>query len=294
MTDSLFTRPEMNKRLRGAIALAVLLAAPAMAQQPVLPKPGASAPVLPSAGKQQAPQNANRTVTVNGKPIPRSRIEALVKQQATQGRPDSPQLRELIMQELINRELAVQEAEKRGLAKNPDVQAQLDMARQQVLIQALLREHFARSPITDSALRAEYGKLRSQRGDKEYRARHVLVEDESEAKDIIARLGKGVKFEDLAKQSKDPGSKDKGGDLDWQPPTTFVKPFAEALSKLEKGKYTEQPVRSQFGWHVIQLDDVRPAQFPSFDQAKPQLQNRLQQQEVQKVFAELRARAKIE
>jgi peptidyl-prolyl cis-trans isomerase C len=198
------------------------------------------------------------------------------------------------MQELINREVAVQEAEKRGLMKDPEVLAQLDMARQQVAIQALMRDHFRQHPVSDNAMRAEYNRLKTQRGDKEYKARHVLVEDEAQAKQIIAQLNKGAKFEELAKQSKDPGSRDRGGDLNWNPPTTFVKPFADALVKLEKGKYTDQPVRSQFGWHVIQLDDVRQVQFPSFEQVKPQLQNMVQEQEVQKVVAELRAKAKIE
>jgi peptidyl-prolyl cis-trans isomerase C len=287
----------MTHRTLSSLACALaLVAAPVLAQQPVLPKPGAGAPVLPPAtkGAPAATQNASRTVTVNGKPIPRARVDALVKQQVAQGRPDTPQLRDLVMTELVNREVAVQEAEKRGLSKDPEVQTQMDLARQQVLIQALLREHFVKSPISDKAMRAEYEKLRTQRGDKEYRARHVLVENESEAREIIAQLGKGAKFQDLAKQSKDPGSRDKGGDLDWNSPATFVKPFADALSRLEKGKYTEQPVRSQFGWHVIQLDDVRPMNFPSFDQVKPQIQNMMQEQEVQKVFADLRNKAKIE
>jgi peptidyl-prolyl cis-trans isomerase C len=120
------------------------------------------------------------------------------------------------------------------------------------------------------------------------------VDKDTEANDIIAQLKKGAKFEDLAKQSKDPGSKDKGGDLDWNPPGTFVKPFADALVKLEKGKYTETPVQTQFGWHVIQLDDVRSQAFPPFDTVKQQLQARLQEQEVHKYVAELRSKAKIQ
>ena len=140
---------------------------------------------------------------------------------------------------------------------------------------------------------AEYNKVKSARGDKEYKARHILVDSDTQAKEIISQLKKGAKFEDLAKQSKDPGSKDKGGDLDWNLPTTFVKPFAEALTKLEKGKFTETPVQTQYGWHVIRLDDVRPVQFPAFDAVKQQILNKMQEEEVQKFVHDLRAKATI-
>jgi len=174
------------------------------------------------------------------------------------------------------------------------VRAQLDLMRQQVLVQAIIQDHLKSHPPNDEELLAEYNKLKASRGDKEYKARHILVDKDSEANEIIAQLKKGTKFEDLAKQSKDPGSKEKGGDLDWNTPATFVKPFAEALAKLEKGKYTETPVQTQFGWHVIQLDDVRSMQFPAFDTVKQQLLSRLQEQEVQKFVTELRSKAKIQ
>jgi peptidyl-prolyl cis-trans isomerase C len=161
------------------------------------------------------------------------------------------------------------------------------------MVQALIQDYVKAHPVTDADLHAEYDKVKAARGDKEYKARHILVDKDSEANDIIAQLKKGAKFEDLAKQSKDPGSKDKGGDLDWNPPSTFVKPFADALTKLEKGKFTETPVKTQFGWHVIQLDDVRAQPFPPFDTVKSQLQSRLQEQEVQKYVLGLRAKAKI-
>jgi peptidyl-prolyl cis-trans isomerase C len=163
-----------------------------------------------------------------------------------------------------------------------------------VLVQALIQDYLKKHPVKDEDMLAEYNKLKGARGDKEYKARHILVDKDSEANEIIAQLKKGAKFEDLAKQSKDPGSKDKGGDLDWNPPTTFVKPFADALTKLEKGKYTETPVQTQFGWHVIRLDDVRVQPFPPFDSVKSQLQSRLQEQEIQKYVGELRAKAKVQ
>ena len=158
----------------------------------------------------------------------------------------------------------------------------------------MVQDHLKAHPIKDEEMLAEYNKVKAMRGDKEYKARHILVDKDSEANEIIAQLKKGAKFEDLAKQSKDPGSKEKGGDLDWNPPGTFVKPFAEALAKLEKGKYTETPVQTQFGWHVIQLDDVRAMQFPAFDTVKQQLVSRMQEQEVQKFVNELRSKAKIQ
>lgn len=135
-----------------------------------------------------------------------------------------------------------------------------------------------RNPITDDALKAEYDKIKAQMGDKEYKARHILVEKESEAKDIIAKLKKGEKFEKLAEKSKDPGSKYKGGDLGWNAPASYVKPFSDALTMLQKGKFTTEPAQTQFGYHVIQLDDVRDLRAPSFDEVKNSLRQRLQQQ----------------
>jgi peptidyl-prolyl cis-trans isomerase C len=251
-----------------------------------------SMPVWAQTAAQKAP--ASKPVTVNGKPIPKSRLEFIVKQRANQGQPDNEQARKAILDNLVTQEVVAQEAERRGFAKSADVRAQLDLARQQVMVQALIQEHLKAHPVKDDEMLAEYNKLKASRGDKEYKARHILVDKDSEANEIIAQLKKGTKFEDLAKQSKDPGSKEKGGDLDWNPPSTFVKPFAEALAKLEKGKYTEAPVQTQFGWHVIQLDDVRSMQFPTFDTVKQQLLSRMQEQEVQKFVAELRSKAKIE
>lgn len=237
---------------------------------------------------------ASKLPSVNGKAIPKSRLDFIVKQRAAQGQPDSEDTRSGIVDNLVTQEVVAQEAERKGLAKSADVRAQLDLMRQQVLVQALIQDHLKTHPVKDEAMLAEYNKAKASRGDKEYKARHILVDKDSEANEIVAQLKKGAKFEDLAKQSKDPGSKDKGGDLGWNPPGTFVKPFADALSKLEKGKYTETPVQTQFGWHVIMLDDTRPMQFPAYDAVKSQLSSRMQEQEVQKFVGELRAKAKIE
>src|SRR5256884_4743675 len=249
---------------------------------------------IPAWAQTAAQAPASKAVTVNGKPIPKARLDFIVKQRTTQGQPDNDQARKAILDNLITQEVVAQEADRRGFAKTSDVRTQLELLRQQVLVQAIVQDHLKTHPIKDEEMLAEYNKAKASRGDKEYKARHILVEKDTEANEIIAQLKKGTKFEELAKQSKDPGSKDKGGDLDWNTTGTFVKPFAEALSKLEKGKYTETPVQTQFGWHVIQLDDVRAMQFPAFDTVKQQLLSRMQEQEVQKFVTELRSKAKIQ
>ncbi len=263
-----------------AAALLALCAASALAQQPVLPQPAAIA--------------ATRVALVNGKPIPKSRLDTIVKQQVAQGAQDSDQLRHAVADNLVNIELVMQDAEKKGLTRNAEVREQVEMAREQAIVNAYLAEYFKNKPISDATLKSAYDKLKSQRGEKEYKARHVLVDSEAQAKDIIAKIDKGAKLEEFSKDSKDVGSREHGGDLGWASASNYVKPFADALAKLDKGKYTRQPVQSQFGWHVIELEDVRAAQFPPFEQVKPQLQQLVQREEVQKVFQNLRAKAKIE
>jgi peptidyl-prolyl cis-trans isomerase C len=262
----------------------------------------AAAPAAPPAAAPKAPAKAPaakapalKPITVNGRPIPKARVDFYVKQQSSQGMPDTEQTRRAVVDNLISQEVVAQEAEKKGFGKAPEFRTELDLYRQRMLIRAYMQDHFKAHPINDAQMLAEYNKVKASRGgDKEYKARHILVDTEAQAKDIVAQLKKGAKFEELAKQSKDTGSKERGGDLDWNTPGTFVKPFAEALTRLEKGKYTETPVQSPFGWHVIQLDDVREAAFPAFNDVKPQLMARLQEQEVQKVVDGLRAKAKIE
>lgn len=236
---------------------------------------------------------STKVATVNGVVIPQSRAELLVKERMTQGQPDTPELRNAIREDLISRELLAQEAVKKGVDKNPDVTTQIELAKQSVLVRSYLQDVMKASPVSDDALKAEYEKIKAQMGDKEYKVRHILVEKEAEAKDIIAQLKKGVKFEKLAAKSKDP-SKSNGGDLGWSAPGAYVKPFADAMIALKKGEYTKTPVQTQFGWHVIQLEDSRPMQAPPLDQIKPQLSQRMQQQQIEKTVAELRAKAKVE
>ena len=237
---------------------------------------------------------AQNAAIVNNKPIPKSKVDEFVQAMAAQGRPDTPELRTAVREELIARELFAQEAERKGLSRNADIQRQLDQMKQDLLIRAVIRDHLKSNPVTDKELKAEYDKLKGEGGEKEFRARHILVEKEADAKKIVEDLKKGAKFEDLAKQSKDTGSAASGGDLDWNVPSTFVKPFADAMAALEKGKFTESPVQTQFGWHVIRLDDVREAKAPPLEQVKPQIQQELERRRIQELQQSLRAKAKIQ
>ncbi len=241
-----------------------------------------------------APVAAQNIAKVNGVAIPESRVEAMLRAAAAQGQQDSPQLRQRMRDELIMREIVAQEAGKLGLAKLPEVATQLELSRQGVLTQAYVQEYFKKNPVGDADVKAEYDKLRRELGDKEYRARHILVKSEEQAKDILVKLKGGGKFDDLAKQSEDPGSKDKGGDLDWVSPAGLVPEFSRAMVSLKKGDTFDAPVKTQFGFHVIRLDDVRDVRPPSIEQTRPRIIEALQRQKYEKMLAELRTRAKIE
>ena len=237
---------------------------------------------------------AQNAAIVNGKPIAKQKVDEFVQALAAQGRPDTPELRAAVREELIARELFLQEAERKGLPRNIAVQREIDAARQQILIRALIQDYLKNSPITDKEVGVEFDKMKKQSGDREYKARHVLVEKEDDAKKIIEQLQKGAKFEDMAKQSKDTGSAANGGDLDWNVPGTFVPAFAEAMTKLQPGKFTETPVQTQFGWHVIRLDEVRDAKAPPMEQMRPQIQQQLERQKVQALQQDLRSKAKVQ
>ncbi|MDO9011827.1 MAG: peptidylprolyl isomerase [Gallionella sp.] len=232
--------------------------------------------------------------TVNGAPISQARFNFLLQQSQQQGQPDSPETRKNLREKLIIEEIVAQEAIKKGMDKLADVNTQIDLARQTILIRAYLQDFIKNNALGDDVLKAEYDKIKSQMGDKEYHARHILVEKETEAKDIIAKLKKGEKFEKLAEKSKDPGSKATGGDLGWAAPANFVPEFSAAMTKLQKGQYTTEPVKSQFGWHIIKLEDSRTMQAPPFDEVKQNLRQRAQQQQIDKMISDLRAKAKVE
>jgi peptidyl-prolyl cis-trans isomerase C len=269
--------------------LAVVIVALALA-------PLAFAQDKPAAKKGPAKGAAKEIIaTVNGVAVPSSRMDFMLQQQRGRGAPDNDQTRSMIREELVNREVVAQEAQRAGLAKNPDVQMQIDLARQEILVGAYLRDWVRKHPVSDAEVQKEYDRAKAQSGDKEYRARHILVDTEDEAKSIIAQLNKGAKFDELAtKSSKDTGSKERGGDLDWNVPAAFDKGFSEAMVKLDKGKYTDTPVHTRFGYHVIRLDDVRETQFPPLAQVKPRIQQQLTQHKVDELVRELRAKAKVQ
>lgn len=242
------------------------------------------------------PAHAQNAAVVNGKPIPQARVDEFVKLLAQQGRPDNEETRKLVRDELVAREIFSQEAEKRGLSKQPEVRTQLESSRQDILIRAMIRDYLQKNPVTDAQVQAEYDKVRkeSQAQGKEYKARHILVEKEDEAKKIIDDLKGGAKFEDLAKQSKDPGSGANGGDLGWNSAGTFVKEFSEAMVALPKGDTSTGPVKSQFGYHVIRVDDVRDAEPPPLDQVRQQIQQQLERAKIVELQQQLRTSAKVE
>ena len=238
---------------------------------------------------------AQNVAIVNGKPVPTSRVEALSQQIARTGRPVTPEMQAQIKEEVIAREIFIQEAQKLGYDKTEEFQNQMELARQTLLIRELFTNFQKNNVISDDEVKAEYDRLTASNGGKEYRARHILVEKEDEAKAIIEQLKKGAKFEAIAKKSsKDPGSGANGGDLDWASPGNYVAEFAQALTKLAKGKMTLTPVKTQFGYHIIRLDDVRETQLPKLEEVKPQIMQQLLQQKIAKYQQELRAKAKIE
>ena len=242
-----------------------------------------------------SPAFAQNLAVVNGKPIPSSRADAIVKQVVAQGQAtDGPQLRDAIKKDLIAREVLMQEAVKEGYDKNADVKQALDNARQTIVVNALAQDYIKKNPVSDAEVKAEYERWIKQNGDKEYHVRHIVVENEADAKAIIAKLKAGAKFEDLAKQSKDAGTANNGGDLDWASPSSYPAEFAAGFTGLQKGQVTETPVHTNLGWHVIKLDDVRAAKLPTFDEAKPQIAEALTQQKLAAYQDEMVKKAKVQ
>ena len=238
---------------------------------------------------------AQNVAIVNGKAIPKSRVDALAEQVKRSGRPVSPEMQGQLKDEVIAREIFMQEAQVRGLDATEDFKTQIELARQAILIRELFGDFQKKNPVTDEEIKAEYDKFAAQNSGKEFKARHILVEKEADAKTIIASLKKGGKFDEIAKkQSKDAGSGAKGGDLDWANPSSYVPEFSEAMQKLTKGQMTETPVKTQFGYHVIRVDDIRSAQLPSFTEVKPQIAQQMQQQKLAAFQEELRKKAKVE
>jgi peptidyl-prolyl cis-trans isomerase C len=239
------------------------------------------------------PAFAQNVATVNGTPITSARFEQVVKQVVAQGKQaDTPQLREAIKQDLIGRAVLIDAADKQGFGTRPEVKAQVDNARQSIIINAMLADYLKKNPVKDSDIQAEYDKFKAQVGEKEYHSRHILVEDEAVAKDIIVKLKAGGKFEELAKVSKD-GSAANGGDLNWASASSFVKPFSDAMIALKKGEFTQTPVKTDFGYHVIKLDDTRTAKVPALAEIKDKVAESLQQKKLAQLRDNLMKKASI-
>lgn len=242
-----------------------------------------------------ASAQAQNIAIVNGKAVPKARVDTLLQQAARAGQQVGPELQQQARDQVVLREIFTQEAEKKGIAASPDYKAQMELARQSILIRELFEDFKKKNPVGDAEAKAEYDKFKAQAAGTEYRARHILVEKEEEAKALIAQLKAGAKFEELAKKnSKDTGSGENGGDLDFAKPESYVQEFSAAMVKLKKGELTETPVKSQFGWHIIRLDDTREAQFPGFEEVKGQIKQRLEQVKLQNYQEELRAKAKTD
>lgn len=272
------------KTLATAVALtAALGVAPAFAQTKAAP------------AKSAAPVAMPKTAKVNGVVIPSAYFDAMNREREASGQPANAEIGNAIKEELVNREVLTQAAKKKGIDRDATVSAQMEMAKQAVLIRAFFEDHVKANPITDAQLKGDYDKFVAQMGDKEYKARHILVDTEDDAKAVLASLGKGDSFEKVAKEkTKDTGSKDNGGDLDWGPAGRYVPEFGNALKALKKGETTKTAVKSPFGFHVIRLDDVRDMKVPGFDEVKDNFRQRAQQEQVAKLVQELRSKASVE
>jgi len=254
---------------------------------------------LAAAGFAPLAADAQNVAVVNGKPVPKARVDTIVsqvqKQAAARNQQVPPDLEKLVRDKVVTDEILSQEAERRGLGATPDFKAQMEIARQSILIGLLSQDIDKKSTVSDADVQKEYDKFKAQASGTEYKARHILVEKEDEAKAIVAQLKAGAKFEDLAKKSsKDPGSAPNGGDLDFASPSSYVPEFSQAMVALKKGEYTETPVKTQFGYHIIKLEDTRAAQFPPLADVKVQIQQRLAQQKAAAFRDELRAKAKTD
>lgn len=238
---------------------------------------------------------ADTVAKVNGKAIPQAYADTMMAEQTAKGAPDSQELRDAVREELVRREILFQAAKKKGIDKQADVQTQIELARQAVVLRAYLQDFVSTNEVTDADVKKAYDDMKTRLGDTEYKVSHILVEDEAKAKALIAKIDAGDKFEDVAKaESTDPGSKERGGDLGWSSPGMYVPAFSEAMTSLKKGEMTKAPVQSNFGWHIIRVEDTRQLDAPEFDKIAPQIKQRMQSQKLEQHITELRQAAKVE
>ena len=256
------------------------------------------ATVLAQAAAKDAPKKAAKDApiaVVNGVAIPAARAEVLLREREVHGAADNPAVREAVREDLINRELIAQEAAHTGYTKKPALQAELALVRQTVIVQHYISDWLREHPVSEAEIQKEYDQAKANAGGKEYKVRHILLGTEDEAKSVIAALEKGGKFEELAKKSKDAGTRDRGGELDWMSPGgNLDKAFSDAMVKLGKGEYTKTPVHTRYGYHVIQVEDVRPLKFPPLEDVKARIEQQLKQRQLRDLVQSLRAKAKIQ
>jgi peptidyl-prolyl cis-trans isomerase C len=275
-----------------ALSSALLLSGAALAAEDKKPE-AAPAPAAPAV---QPPSFTipDPVAVVNGKPISKAAFDQYAQQLRGKAKVDSPEASKALVDQLVMEELLVQEAAKEKLADDPQLKQQLEMIQRSLLASTVVRRVLSENAPSEDAIKKEYETAVAAMKGKEYKASHILVDSEDKAKEVIDELKKGGKFADLAKAKSSDGSAANGGDLGWFTPSMMVPPFAQAVAKMEKGKYSEAPVQTPFGWHVILLEDVRDATPPSMDELKPQIAQMLQSQMVNDYLEKLKSGAKIE
>ena len=241
---------------------------------------------------------AQNAAIVNGKAIPKAQLDKLVQKS---NQPDNPQVREQAREMLVTRELILQEANNRGVIQKESVREQLEQSKMGILIAAVFEDYVEKEGVAETDLKAAYEQVKTQYVGKEYHVEHILVEKESDAKAITAQIKAGGNFEQIAKdKSKDPGSAPNGGDLGWVSDKALVPEFSKAMVQLKKGQITDKPVKTQYGWHIIKLDDVRDVKAPSMEEIKNQLKQMItadqnwQKAKFSEMMQKLRAKAKIQ
>lgn len=247
--------------------------------------------------KMDAKTAAQTTIaTVNGVAVNQLTASLLRQERMGRGMQQDASTEDAVRDSLITAEIMAQEAVSKGLDKNPTVQAVLELQRKEILGKLLLEDYADKHPVAEDRLKAEYDRIKAKSGDTEYLTRHILVDDEKLAKEIAGKLGgkKPAKFEDLAKKHSKDSSAAKGGELGWMAPANLVPEFSAAMVKLKKGETTKEPVKTQFGWHIIRLEDSRKLEFPAYEKVKNRISGQLIQQDIRKYLAELRTTAKVD
>lgn len=246
--------------------------------------------------KTASSANTNAAATVNGSPISASLVDLVVMQKAEHGHSGNAESRDGVIDQLAIQYILAQEASKMGLDKTPAVADQIELAQKAILAKAFVQNYVKSNPVSNDMVKAEYDRIRGQMAASEYKARQILLESDADARAVIAKLKSNPRaFGALAKEkSKDLASKGNGGDLGWFDARNMAPEFGAAVSRLSKGQLTDEPVKSQLGYHVIFLEDTRQKQFPAFDQLKPTLQRQVEQQHVKRMLDDLKAKAKIE